>query len=261
MAVLTINCDGLNRTAVVVVGRNVTKDVIILCHGSGTNGAAFVRAWGAAGEGCALIAPDALPTSDGNSWVIPGLPKTDIYYPTSAPSDEHDLNLIKALIAYANGRWPNARVWLVGNSKGASLGWGCYSFNVQGISGYWLGLFGAPLSSFYGWGFSEKVDNKEIMPRPISLSHGGPLDVRSQRLGGAESFSVTSELLLKCVSAVKFSDWTNVGIVGGLTLKARIGLGGVVPYREYEIVNGLHKWYPGEQFHIKQFFKSCGFGS
>lgn len=263
-SMISFNVDGVVRTAQLRVGLGSVRDVIIGFHGSASDGAGFISLnWGPPDDHTAIIAPDSLLTPTETSWVIPGLPDTDAYYPPSAPSDQHDLNLLGVLVESARRRWPGARIWFVGASKGASVGWAAYAYNVLHIDAYFLAIFGAPKTSFYGWGFGERMRAGLITPKSVALWHGGVVqDVRSQNIGGADTWANTTSNLATASKAKSFGAYSVIGASAteGLVLRSRDAQGGVVPYREYEVVTGTHVWR-GESAHAKDFFGTLGYGT
>lgn len=270
MATLTLTVDGLARTVTTAEGAGTIRHVVLGFHGSGASGETFLRNWGDPAPEWAVMAPDALigTTAGESAWVVPGLPPDDQYYPAGAPSDLHDMNLVAALIADAQARYPDATIYYAGNSKGASLGWACYAHSVEGITAYWLGIFGAPMSDFYtngpnAWGFAERLAARLFEPRHVALWHGDvPFDVKSQADGGADLWLDSAILLGQSVASSGYDDWTeDFGAVRALgttyTVRLRRGVGGRKIVREYNVVDGGHWWSEGESAYARAFFTAA----
>lgn len=241
----TIEVDEVERTYTVEEGAGDIVDVVLVFCGSGTTGSGFLTQW-TPGTGWAFIAPDPLEADGGAAWVIPGLPEDDDFYPEDAPSDEHDHNVVAALVALAQEDYPGCRIWFAGFSKGASLGWSCLAHGMDGICGYFLASFGAPLASFYtsgdgAWGFDDWVAEGRVDPKAVAFWHGGLYsDTRSQTLGGADTFGGTAELLQEVCG--RFGTWQDVSRTFGHPRLMMRQAAQHALIREYESQEGAHRW-------------------
>lgn len=258
-------------------------DCVIWLPGGGQNGPGFLGHVGAAVAGrldVGLTGQDTFVDETGTptgvartNWVKPGQPPTDPFYPPGAPSDATDIHLIEQTVDYVQARYgAGVRFWLGGFSMGAGLGWSALCWNqtydLGMIRAYFLGSFGAPLASFYGW--SPESRSGLYTRKPLAIWHGGEVeDSHSRDYGGADTWDGTAATALAICGQSAFSTTSTIADCCGtghdLTLRTVSGGGGAVAVRDHARAAGGHVWLdcPGcrEASYALAWFATFGLGT
>ena len=181
----------------IALGAPAPTDCVIWLHGATFDGPFMLQSQVTPDARRIDVAPTGL-TSDPavggeETWVLPGQPASPPNLVPEAVADGtvtwfHDLFFLCTIIhhirtgpAYSAIR----RIWLAGQSKGASLTWAAYAFNNQAsmlgwssplafVRGYWMSCCGSPRYDDYGWDrFDAAYGSSRIDWDALGLTGGG----------------------------------------------------------------------------------------